>query len=136
MGCDIHLLVEKKVGDKWVMVDRIEHPSPARERNYYIFGKMASVRGGDGFAPRGLPDDLSDSGKLFAEEWDGDGHHYSYLSMFEALHIFVTCTDGLSDYDKKYPAMHFFDLYFEERYDDENGPIPYDDYRVVFWFDN
>lgn len=89
MGTDIHLYVERRVGDKWVSCDKWE-PDEYREeneperktvrfgnhyysdRNYNLFGILADVRNGRGFAgvdmgdgfipiaePRGLPGDLS-----------------------------------------------------------------------------
>lgn len=136
MGCDIHILIEKKVDDRWVMVDRIKHPTPARERNYYIFSLLANVRGGEeGFPPRGLPDDLSDSGKLFYEEWEDDAHSMSHLSLTEALHVYLMGSTDLSNYARDYPATHFFDLHVDEDKCNGNFTI-YDDYRIVFWFDN
>lgn len=65
MGCDIHVLLERKVGDKWVMVNRLE--SPVTDRNYKRFAALAGVCG-DGAVAKGLPDDLSESGRLYAAE--------------------------------------------------------------------
>jgi len=128
MGCDIHAAVEKKVGDHWVMIDRLEYPQKAVERNYKRFSALAGVRG-TGPDPKGLPEDISESAKLFVEEWEGDGHSHSFLELTEAAKIFLaTDFDRDGDFKNKYPLSYFFDI------DDEKVQVGH--YRLVFWFDN
>lgn len=132
MGCDIHGAIEKKVGDKWVMVTRLKNDLPSCDRNYKRFTKLADVRSeynGEGPKPKGFPVDVSDSTKLYSDEWGADGHSHSWLYLDDAIEIYKsTCPDWEkhSDYTKKYPWNYFFDL------DKEDGA----EYRFVFWFDN
>ena len=130
MGCDIHIAVEKKVRDGWVMVDRLHYQTnkDACNRNYRRFAKLAGVRG-DGPEPKGLPADISESADLYVEEWEGDAHSHSWLPAEEAAKIFLETEyehEERSDYRKKYPLEHYFGI------DDEKSS----DYRIVFFFDN
>lgn len=128
MGCDIHGTVEKKVGDRWVMVDRLHYSHPTTRRNYERFAALAGVRG-DGPEPKGIPPDVSESTKLYIEEWGVDGHTHSFLDLVDAARLFLN-TDHLGKeigkYEKEYPISHYFDV-------DEANP---GEYRLVFWFDN
>lgn len=64
------------------------------DRNYDLFGMLADVRNGTGFAgcgtgdgfvpisqPRGLPNDVSEYVKGESDEWGGDGHSHSWLTV-------------------------------------------------------
>lgn len=126
MGCDIHMWAEvKREGDeKWWAVGRVFQNSWHREgepslqcrfgagdtystndpltdhpydgRNYNLFGILANVRNGYGFAgvdtgdafvpiakPRGIPEDASD---FYRWECDhGMGHTPSWLSLHELV---------------------------------------------------
>lgn len=138
MGCDIHLVLERKNdAGKWVGVDTFNshasaygesHSVPvARSRNYERFAALAGVRG-DGPEPRGLPSDASDTTRLLAtDDWGADGHSHSHLPLGEAAKIFLQTEfkkpqrTSLAMTD---PAYHYF------------GVDPADGYRIVFWFDN
>lgn len=122
MGCDIHALIERKVCGKWVMVNRLN--GAGTNRNYRRFAALAGVRG-DGPDAKGLPNDLSESGRLYADEWEGDAHSHSFLGVKEAAAIFLATAYELDNYAKSYPCIHFFEIE-----DDE------DEHRLVFWFDN
>lgn len=147
MGCDIHLVLEKKHADKWVGIDTYNsHTQPkwlvakgmsgysspvVRERNYERFAALANVRG-DGPAPRGVPDDASDTSRLLIEQWGGDGHSHSWLPLAEASNIWMkTAGPNDDEFATKYPTSHFFGVDVSEG---SNEKIS--DYRVVFWFDN
>jgi hypothetical protein len=67
-------------------------------RNYNLFGILADVRNGRGFAgirtgdgfipisePKGLPDDVSETVQEESDNWEGDGHSHSYFSLTELL---------------------------------------------------
>jgi hypothetical protein len=114
MGCDIHLRVQKRVGDEWVFAedqipDKYEDGKKTNERwydgrNYNLFGILANVRNGRGFAgcdtgdgfnpisePRGLPDGMAEyigekkdeDGSIDGYEfWFGD-HSHSWLTLSE-----------------------------------------------------
>ena len=141
MGCDIHLLVERQVDEKWITVrlfqgfhcrfSQNKYASPvALARNYVRFAALAGVRG-DGPEPRGIPDDLSETAKLLVDEYGDDGHSHSWLPIEEATEIFLKteweADKRLSDLDKKYPLYHYFGLETEI----DKGP-----HRLIFWFDN
>lgn len=138
MGCDIHIVLERKIGDKWIGIDAYrQYFAPqmdqayVRTRNYKRFAKLAGVRG-DGPEPKGLPEDLSDLAKMLSDDWDLDGHSHSWASLLDALPIFIETEwfdiEHQSDYAKKYPASYFFNVYEDE--------LKGKDYRIVFWFDN
>lgn len=60
MGCDIHMITEIRKGDKWEYVPEV--PQSLDQRNYSTFAFLAGVRDSfdtTGFAPRGLPKDIS-----------------------------------------------------------------------------
>lgn len=137
MGCDIHMVLERKVNDKWIGVDTFkahggfgcEFSFPAAiDRNYARFARLAGVRG-PGPMPRGVPQDASDTSKLMIEDLGIDGHSHSWLPIEEAAQIFLETEyfghDGPSDYIQRYPASQYFGV-------SENLK----DYRLVFWFDN
>lgn len=80
MGCDIHIVAQKKTADGWVDLDI----SPFDCRNYGLFGWLANVRNYYDVPPlsepRGLPDDLpyrDDNDYRFGD------HSFSWLSVSE-----------------------------------------------------
>ena len=118
MGCDIHMVLERKIGDEWVGLHDYSAPEPealreftvgkgesvptgrwlsfkARERNYQLFGELAGVRtdGTLGNQPRGLPDDMSQLTRVTADGWGMDGHSHSYLSLREFVTAYAAATD-------------------------------------------
>lgn len=154
MGCDIHFVIERKLGDRWVgvystestprlptiggrMVDDLyDRYPPFKERNYAFFARLAGVRG-DGPDPLGLPEDVSDLAHLeFAN--DGDMHSHSYLPYEEFLRRW-----DLSQGDETVAQMVAAEItdiaaaqrrreLLSGRYADET----LEDFRVVFCFDN
>src|SRR5262245_45786506 len=141
MGCDIHMVLERRDYEKnrWVGIDsfcghqsclgdRGYSWSIARSRNYARFAKLAGVRG-DGPEPRGVPDDISETTDFLIRDWDGDGHSHSWLMLSDAVPIFLETAwpDPEPDsFTAKYPASYFFGVESEKL----------DDYRLIFWFDN
>jgi len=121
MGCDIHLFVERREGDKWVSCDRWEQEdgwysvtnSFYYERNYDLFAILANVRNGRGFAgvktgegfasisePRGVPADAAPEFLRVVEQWGVDGHSHSYLTVAELMAFDwtqVSCKQGWVD---------------------------------------
>ena len=96
MGCDIHIVAQRRVNGAWQCVDGAfaEGPSPFDWRQYGMFGWLAGVRNYSGVEPislpRGVPDDV---GQL--EGWPriedeglylGD-HSYSWFSVEELLAV-------------------------------------------------
>lgn len=136
MGCDIHLVVERKVGDKWVTVriPRLIRDSrndnwvsaPCNRRNYNRFAALAGVRG-VGPDPRGIPWDASETARVMIEDWGVDGHSHSWLGLTDAARLFLETEFGnIDDFTKKYPHDAYFDID-----EDQKG-----EYRIVYWFDN
>jgi hypothetical protein len=101
MGCDIHIYVERKVGEKWCSCDyfvpdvRYKHGEAFRRveccgwRNYGLFATLANVRnyGNTDYIcePKGLPEDASDyvRGEYEDEIWDA--HSCSYFTLQELI---------------------------------------------------
>lgn len=144
MGCDIHLVLERKVKGKWLGVNPfkghhrawtqnkgdMDWSSPAATtRNYARFARLAGVRG-DGPNPLGVPDDASELTKYLVHEWGGDGHSHSWIDLKEACVIWAETRNGgrEDDHPEKCPASYFFEV--------DGDPEEYEDYRLVFWFDN
>lgn len=136
MGCDIHMVLEQKIGEgSWIGIHHFpyyrssggtHHFPDAIGRNYRRFAAMAGVRG-DGPEPRGLPEDVSVLSQARSDHYGSDGHSHSWLPVREAAAIFLASEYGEpDDYAKKYPTAHFFGV----------EPEDADDYRIVFWFDN
>lgn len=85
MGCDIHTHVEIKRENKWVHIDEV--PEEFERRNYSTFSILAGVRSSFNVKPisepKGVPEDASEETKTNIEEWNGDGHSHSYLTLKE-----------------------------------------------------
>ena len=119
MGCDIHVIVERRWRGRWVGV--VRNPMGATGRDYDRFAALAGVRG-EGPPPRGWPDDASDFALIEGEKWESELHHRSWLPMGEALKAWGA---GDSPHD----ADRVFDIW-------PHGLHWVDDYRVLFGFDN
>lgn len=154
MGCDIHIVIERKYKDKWVGVrtdqsvptkhyneDGWDYNSPAVGwRDYGFFARLAGVRG-SGPNPEGVPDDASDLTRALVEQWDSDGHSYSHLPLEEFAQRWVAGDDEFLAARTKERLEGGDTLWartldkasigaFDGYADDIN------EFRVVFWFDN
>ena len=142
MGCNIHTVWQKKVGDSWVDIES----EYEENRHYALFAVLAGVRNGvhhwvkNGYfvtpiaEPRGFPKDFDvldgdmhktdivpkwmDTERFEGEVWMGD-HSYSWLSGEEMLKW----------YDDKQDLAYFFE-------EVANLQNKYVEIRVVFGFDN
>lgn len=109
MGCDIHMVLEKKspFTGNWVGLHGYEvlkkglrfYDKDCEEievryatyvadgRNYALFRNLANVRGtGEfGYDPKGLPDDASELARMLSEEYGRDGHSHSWHTMLDFL---------------------------------------------------
>ncbi len=125
MGCDIHMYVEYKkdlpVKDsdkreiKWISGDYFK-PNPFcgvfddekeysrlelhGNRNYSLFSTLAGVRDYTDkitpvSEPKGSPEDCCEYVNKEKEDWDGDGHTHSWLTLKE-----------LKDYQSQNPTLH------------------------------
>lgn len=164
MGADIHLYLERKMksGD-WACVSNLNaivHGEAfdgrgangsdwwfkLSNRNYTLFGELASVRG-DGLEPRGLPDDLSEIVQDEADGWVHDAHSHSWMYADEFADIYHKVMADPNDEEpldryhqltlkegKDYAVWHFVNRMCNPMcIEDEDKPH---DFRFVFWFDN
>lgn len=140
MGCDIHIVLERKnAAFGWVGIDSFKgHETRsglalplARSRDYRRFAALAGVRG-DGPEPLGVPDDASPLSKMLINDWAEGGHSHSWLPAKEAAELFAArrwpneSPIDPESHEAKYPWGHYFGI---EADDVEN-------YRIIFWFDN
>lgn len=141
MGCDIHIVLERRIDGAWIGLHDFPYftgrstdpedaqywPGPeATQRCYERFSRLAGVRR-PGPAPRGIPDDASQLARLRLSEWKGDAHSVSWMSLEEALPIFIETADFREDsIEAKFPASFIFG-----EAADEIGK-----HRIIFWFDN
>ena len=155
MGCDIHSYAEKKVNEKWEKVGEV-FPMDEWDRNYYkkdfnespfdwrsyaMFGFLADVRNYYNSEylsePKGLPDDISQEVKEKADDWDGDGHSHSFLTVkeltdFDYGKTFFDDRGKETETYRSFLGEQFFDDLEILKNLDENP----ENVRVVFWFDN
>ena len=118
MGCDISVHCEYRKDGVWYNCDnfewdqeygRYEFSSIYWYRNYELFGVLAGVRDisyGTISEPKGLPEDISPKTKELADEWKGDAHSYSYLTMRELLRWKEIKTQRWKKLKKKYKVTH------------------------------
>ena len=136
MGCDIHFVVEKKIGKKWVGIAASDHGYRPRgkDRNYEFFGQLAGVRYDTGIKPLGEPEDASELTKDCIHRWGPDGHSHSYCSIMEFVQTWIKANnfvDALTEeeYILLDKCLEMGHLTYEKAFKLKNG-------RVVFWFDN
>lgn len=163
MGCDIHLYTEtkrtKNGEEYWWCADYFtlnpyyhdeafedEKEYECNElwggRNYDVFTALAGVRN-TGVEmidkPRGLPDDVSEVIKKFAEEYAQDGHSHSWLTAEELLK-YDKRNPGIITYLVKAVKKRMREVFnFSEFFDGSRKDFykKYgEQFRIVFWFDN
>ena len=159
MGCDIHMVLERKTEHGWLgmhgfnplPINRYKEGSSELEtswawwevtnRNYERFGAMAGVRI-EGPEPRGMPEDASDLAVYEAERMVHDGHSHSWLYAGEFIKILCAEEHQPKELRKQHVQglLDGGDAWFHsvcDRFlgflDDDASP---EDYRVVFFFDN
>ena len=133
MGCDIHIVLEKRTENGWIAINTFNAVQTkngfafpvAQSRNYRRFAALAGVRG-DGPDPKGFPEDASESAKFLYNRYLSDHHSASHLSVRDASPIFLATEHTPKKFATDYPDSWFFDVEHEE----------IDDHRIVFWFDN
>jgi hypothetical protein len=166
MGCDIHIVLERKDRDNvWIGWKQMTYMSTEAikltytnyetphemprfvsyiidQRNYSFFNALCGVRGPGsefGYEPRGLPNDASRMTRMCLSEDDVDLHSHSWLSIKEL----VPCLAAHWGNKKK-------EEYIFERMANEDGNLYLatqlvdegivndnaDEWRFVFAFDN
>lgn len=145
MGCDIHIVLEKKYADRWVGINNFDSPPVeafehlpkkhnyfnwrVRGRYYDLFARLAGVRG-VGPEPRGLPPDISELTQMEVDMWGSDGHSHSWGMLEEVAGLFLAACAPQhvleKDREEASYALFGLDIYPEDAVD----------YRIVYWFDN
>jgi hypothetical protein len=154
MGCDIHAHAEKRnASGKW---ERLTIPEPFDWRSYGLFGFLADVRNYSAVPPiaprRGLPSDASADVRHDSEEWAGDGHSHSWLSLEEILsfnydaamedrrvtrQVAANAWDGGCTADPGGGEQTTFRAFLGPKYFEELDRLKAAGVeRIVFWFDN
>ena len=127
MGCDIHTVIEEKVGGKWIGVatsDRLQKRPVYAQRDYEFFGAVSNVRGKGDIYPRGLPYDVSELSWYLFSQAPVDHHSASHMSAEEFCKIYHAVRPDSSRAE--------FAVYDLMGFTIEDG----EEFRVVFWFDN
>lgn len=146
MGCDIHIVVErkKKGRDKWVGIYSSDAAYPiirknmiAARRDYAFFGVVAAVRGegigGKRHYPRNLPEDMSD---LTREQFwyaPTDYHSASYMTPKEFADCWLAANEQMPGQFRSSEVRSDFAIYDLLGIEADDSGC---DFRVVFWFDN
>lgn len=164
MGCDIHMVLEQKLGNEWVGIhnyrnietpavrygydeEAVKNPSGwctwrITDRNYRLFGELAGVRteGTLGNQPLGLPEDMSQLTRMMAETWGDDGHSHSHLSLKDFVHAYCAATDQIGKLmEHRLQPDKESDAWYRNVECIITGVTVYEDtgdYRVCFFFDN
>lgn len=153
MGCDIHMVLEKRYDGSWIGLHAFQRMTvltsqlpgdneplrysnmywDATARNYSLFAALASVRGESpvGNDPRGLPDDISALAEMEVESYGDDGHSHTHMLLSEAATIFMTFhrPTYLLTNERHDVAAGLFGIYIDK-------PEDFDEYRLIIWFDN
>lgn len=137
MGCDIHTLIEKRVGNKWITVKIPHHTELCESRFYHRFNLLCSGVRGDGSdnPALGIPADVSETADYLITEYGSEGHNHSYMDLAKAAAIYLKSDTDFphetppGEFAAKWPESYYFGIA------DENG-VKKGNYRLVFWFDN
>lgn len=151
MGCDIHLYSETYKEGKWVadLAHTLTTPTPEEiedgerpdldtsysGRDYGLFGLLSEgVRCDMAFAfpPKGVPADMSPEVAAQAENWEGDSHSHSYLTVLElkekAAEMLILPDSGAQILLPRLSGL----INGLPKTDNPNLA----EQRIVFWFDN
>ena len=151
MGCDIHMVLERKIKGEWVgmhsfpylrgavhepKTDKDAYYYPgwiATDRNYSLFAAVAQVRsyGDEGMEPRGVLPDLSPLARFEVDGWGEDVHSHTWLTLHEATPLFLAHygQDDLLTDRRHYTCANLLGADYNEDKD-------LLDYRLIIWFDN
>lgn len=132
MGCDIHIVLERRKIDSrdWVGVYTTDtHPKhriQIAQRDYDFFAEVAGVRGRTDTTmhPRNLPEDVSDLAWQEYMRSPLDYHSPSHMGVDEFCKAYLKANP-----DAARPEFAAYDLLGADT-DDRF------EHRVVFWFDN
>lgn len=166
MGCDIHMMIEKKVAsenvpEQWVTINtmatihtdglsRIEKGRhawyAAEDRNYEYFGNLTNgevrCEATDFHYPlRGVPDDVSPLVQLNLDYWMHDGHSHSWLYADEFIPVymkhFMAPEEVTRLVELRMKGHEIWDELMSHHFNVAVGEEDEPtDFRFVFWFDN
>lgn len=136
MGCDIHIVVERKQPEvEWIGVWSSDIQAcfgrpRAAQRNYGFFAEVAGVRGWTetSKSPRNLPRDVSRLAWVEYMDAPTDHHSVSHMPLDEFLEVWFRCHGESENVRREFGAYDLFGV------DTELPEVA--EYRVVFWFDN
>lgn len=134
MGCDIHIVMERREGSEWVGIwssDAGPHKhgrAMIAQRDYAFFSQFA-VRGsaGNTIYPRNIPKDVSRLAWLQYMKAPTDFHSASHASIKEFCDAWLAVNEGHADVRPEFASYDLLGIFGDE---DEG------EHRVVFWFDN
>lgn len=147
MGCDMHIFLEKKEGDKWVDNTPYERdtwdgslqPQDYYCRSYLLFSMLAGVRNSEGIKPiarpRGIPDDCSKEYRDFVEQWTPDGHSHSYFTIAELDKAYTKCKSVIQR-ETLGGFVNFLLKMAEVMNPYYKILLKHNEFRVCFFFDN
>lgn len=137
MGCDIHMVLERRLPEReWIgLWSSDEFPGRDRpmiaRRDYDFFAEVAGVRGHGSSSsyPRNLPEDVSRLSWVQYMRAPTDHHSVSHLSAADFVATYKRVNpEGRHGYR---PEFALYDLLGIDAEWPEGA-----EYRVVFWFDN
>ncbi len=141
MGCDIHMHIEVKHGGVW---HHFGHP--AITRHYAFFAHFARCGRSEEIDPvdenRGVPEDMSVITRIDWERCDGECHSASWLDRGEIDELRWRWEKWKNEHDGGYDWMKDdleaarFRTYLHGSAITDLEDTPYEDVRLVFWFDN
>ena len=132
MGTDVHMIVERRFGEKWIGVWASDYlPEGAEDkltkRHYMLFNALAAVRGDmDGPGAKGLPDDVSDLARTIIT--DQGYHSATWWSLADTQTIYNKPEIAYVGETRQYAFADFVDLVWSE---EDAEP-----FRVIFAFDS
>lgn len=129
MGCDIHLYMEKKTDNGW---ERVRYIHDLYFRSYWQFAQLGMTGRAYGTEPlfelKGLPQNLSEFVQRELDEYGGDGHSPSYLTLQEMGEKLASNKDAGPQIWEIFEEMQ--SLFKKHKLEDKK------DFRLVYWFDN
>jgi hypothetical protein len=155
MGCDIHILAERKSDAGYEAVTDIQFSegttAPFDWRSYGMYGFLAGVRNYSAVPPiaerRGLPSDASADVREGYEGWGSDAHSVSWLSVeelaafdyakpMEDRRVTIDNDGGRTAPPGGGSMTTYHDFLGDQFFDDLKKLQEAGVDRVVFWFDN
>lgn len=138
MGCDITIHAEFFNDGKWEYYGEYY-----MTRSYHAFGLMADIYTPDDvtpvFKPKGIPYNPSPELKeIYDDEFNYAEDSWSYPQSFGVSYLNNKDIDKLN---KQFEGCNLLDLIYKNHKrhmegTDKLGFDEYDNYRIIFWFDN